>query len=93
MDLLVIETDGTWKQTDSLKTAFENAPLGAELDSAAELDIGSSQRQAQVGSTECSTFYPDSLARTMVPAPVGREVRRKVLDHGTLFSSAALEPG
>ena len=26
MDLLVIETDGSWEQTDSLKTAFENAP-------------------------------------------------------------------
>jgi uncharacterized protein len=25
-DLLVIETDGSWEQTDSLKTAFENAP-------------------------------------------------------------------
>lgn len=27
VDLLVIETDGTWEQTDSLKTAFENAPV------------------------------------------------------------------
>lgn len=26
VDLLVIETDGSWEQTDSLKTAFENAP-------------------------------------------------------------------
>ena len=26
VDLLVIETDGTWEQTDSLKTAYENAP-------------------------------------------------------------------
>jgi uncharacterized protein len=26
VDLLVIETDGAWEQTDSLKTAFENAP-------------------------------------------------------------------
>jgi uncharacterized protein len=27
VDLLVIETDGSWEQTDSLKTAFENAPV------------------------------------------------------------------
>jgi uncharacterized protein len=26
VDLLVIEADGSWEQTDSLKTAFENAP-------------------------------------------------------------------
>jgi len=26
VDLLVIETDGAWEQTDSLKTAFEDAP-------------------------------------------------------------------
>jgi uncharacterized protein len=26
VDLLVIETDGSWEQTDSLKAAFENAP-------------------------------------------------------------------
>ena len=26
VDLLVIETDGSWEQADSLKTAFENAP-------------------------------------------------------------------
>jgi len=26
VDLLVIETDGSWEQTDSLKTAYENAP-------------------------------------------------------------------
>jgi uncharacterized protein len=26
VDLLVIETDGAWEQTDSLKTAYENAP-------------------------------------------------------------------
>ena len=26
VDLLVIETDGSWEQTDSLKTAFDNAP-------------------------------------------------------------------
>jgi uncharacterized protein len=26
VDLLVIETDGSWEQTDSLKTAFQNAP-------------------------------------------------------------------
>ena len=26
IDLLVIETDGSWEQADSLKTAFENAP-------------------------------------------------------------------
>ncbi len=26
MDLLVIETDGSWEQADSLKTAFDGAP-------------------------------------------------------------------
>ncbi len=67
VDLLVIETDGAWEQTDSLKTAFEDAPatgldvFSHSVDEAAA-HPGVAGRQAGIAAL-CQTCRECSLVR------------------------------
>ncbi len=78
VDLLVIETDGGWEQTDSLKTAYENAPatgldvFSHSVDEAAAHPGMAARQRRHRGAVPGLSRVPDGtgLRRRPVRAPV-----------------------